>query len=235
MLPLAVAALAVLPPPAADAGGERATVGLIGYLHDLPETLRVRVTIERRADTREFRSLLSLPMVTPGAVRTVDELVKKLKAELPGVTVLQSSVPAPDGGPAMPVVHLVETSLMTRKDYPLTQKVTIKYEGKVHGFMEQLKKTTGGAVGDVIMFPIPVPPDDNTSPVSVDVTDMPVRDVLTRAVDLEGYRPDVYEAITYPDDWRTVPTEVRFTGPKEEPEMRDDGDGPEEAPQDVDG
>ena len=222
MLPLAVAALAVLaPPPAPDAGGGPAAVGLREYLFGLPETLRVRVTVERRANTPEFRSPLSLPKVTQGTVRTVDELVKKLKAELPGVTVLRSSVPGADGGPAMPVVHLVETALTKRQDYPLTKKVTIKYEGEVHGFLEQLTKTTGGSVGPAFMFPVPIPPNDVSSPVSVDVTDMPVRDVLTRAVDLEGYRPDVYEAITYPDDWRTVPTEVRFTGPQEDPEDAD--------------
>jgi hypothetical protein len=230
MLPLVVAALAVLPqPPDAPAGGGPDTDFLVAYLHGLSDTLRVRVTIERRADTREFQSPLSIPHVTPGAVRTVDELVKKLKAELPGVTVLRSSVPGADGGPAMPVVHLVETALTKRADYPLTKKVTVKYEGDVGGLLERLKKTPGGAVGPTVMLPIPSPPVDYSSPVSLDTTDMPVRDVLIRAVDLEGYRPDVYEAITYDDDFRTVPTEVRFTGPKEEPgaEADADSDGPD--------
>ncbi len=235
MLPLAVAALAVLPPPP-DAGGGRATVDYMEYLYDLPETLRVRVTVERRANTRVFRSPLSIPDVTPGAAPTVDALVKKLKAELPGVTVLRSSVPAPGGGPAMPVVHLVETSLTTREDYPLTKKVTIQCKGKVHGFLEQLQKTTGGEVGAATMFSFPAPPVDHSSPVSVDATDMPVRNVLTSAVDLEGYRRIVYEAVTYDDDVRTLPTAVRFTGPKVIPGVRDDADfdGADEDPQDAD-
>ena len=175
------------------------------YLRDVAGGLDCYFTIEQLADTATHTSPLSVAEIVPTEVESIDALVDKLNRDLEGVTATRST-----SNPR--VIHLVENALRQMNEYVMEREVTVDYTGNPHGLMVRLHEQLEGAVGPWTSGPIPAPPLDATTEISVSVEGKTLRDVLTGAVPLKDYSRFMWSAYVLEEDGLPY-TGVNFLGP----------------------
>lgn len=186
---------------------DQTRIGYEYYLGDMGDKLNCYFTIERD-DTDTVESAFDEATVVQEDVDTLDGLVAKLNRELTGITASRDpSIPS--------VIHLVENRLKV-DGYVMERRVSLNYTGTPYGLLVQLRDQFGGigprasGVGFYIQDPL--------TPVTANVQDVTVRQVLTGAVPLPGYNRIVWEASTRIDENNQSFTDVFFWGPIENEE-----------------
>lgn len=187
----AVAAGAEEPPSDKETEG----VPYADYLGYYCKRLGCRATIEQDNSLPDGRgSVFRAADLTTTPVGSVDDLVGKLRKELPGVSVVRS-----DAKP--PVIHLIETTLRDRKDDPLDRKIDVRFKGSLGALVDRLGDAVGGIWrgpnGAGIPFTRFYDPD---TCVEIDVRGRTVRQALCEAVRPLDYHPLLWEASSWRSD-----------------------------------
>jgi hypothetical protein len=143
--------------------------------------------------------------VDEAPLKTVPELIAKLRKTLKGVVVVQDK-----NNPK--IVHLIDNQLLDKPGYPITQKASIIFKGVLADLSAELGKSVQGLGSRTGGFNLDAF-DDHVTEVSVNVKDQPVRQILTEAVPLKNYNRVLWFAETSKKDgqWKT---QVQFAGPK---------------------
>lgn len=164
---------------------------LSNFLLDAGEQFACHFTFENLAETEEFLPALNLAIadIPKQDVRTVDELIEKLRKDLDGVTIERT--------PGYPnVIRIVETQLLKMTGYDIDKKISLTYSGtpmgmlyKIHELVPGIVAKEGGA--------LPLILGDFRTSIQMDVKETSIRFVLTKAVPLTKDRIFLWEATTY--------------------------------------
>ena len=191
-------------------------VALQSYLFDVGDRLDCYFTIEKvllqekevLQPVDAFGPLSNLDIIERKKPENTDELIKMLRSQLKGVTVVRNRE-------QKQVIHLIEERVQKIDNYVMNRKVTLKYKGPIGELKGPLSKLEP-RIGVPIMFPIVaniIFSGDYDTPSEIDVKDCQIRDLLTKAVPIKGYMRIIWEATTEKrdKDWRT---EYMFWGTK---------------------
>lgn len=178
-------------------------ISLARYLNRMGDDLDCYFTIEDRParGTQAFPWIAYLKDFEPDfEVATIDALVAKLDQELDGVQVVRSTkFPS--------VVHLIAEDLLVQ-GYPMVEQVTVQYEGLLRGLPDRLGTVLDGKIGSKDFGTIQEAragmAGDFRTETEIDVENALVRDILTGAVPLEGYKRFLWESGTFITDDSTV-------------------------------
>lgn len=151
-----------------------------------------------------FSPLLVASTKEDVGIDTVHALVKKLQRELPEVHVVQSKeYPR--------IIHLIDASLLADADYSIQKRTSITYSGLPSQFPGAIGKSVTGITSRQ-WFMFPIVNNDWATTVHVRVSQGTVRDLLTQAVPLAGYKHIIWVAETFAKQGKAE-TQVQFYGP----------------------
>ena len=175
------------------------------YLYRTADRLDCYYTIEREADRRRFLSAFFYLHAPTTDAASIDEWVRQLNA-LKGIEAVRDAQ-------RPQVVHLIETSLLEEKSYPLQQRVGGSFSGVLMDLPDALGRLTpgvvslrGGPIGGLGIS------GDYDTKAEIQFEDQTVRRVLTDAVPLEGYFRMLWDAETRRDADGKPATQVKFYG-----------------------
>jgi len=193
--------------------GEPEKVFLEDYLHHVAALMNCYFTVERLQPTKlqeRYSAFDTQADMAPRKFASIDDLVKDLNARLVGITATRCKE-----HPA--VIHLIEDELRKLDNYGLERKVSVRFQGNLHAFTLRLGELFPWLWWKNRIFLRPKPILDTTTEIAVDARDQPVREVLTAAVPLAGYRRIIWAAYTVKRDgnWFSA---IQFNGRKSPPE-----------------
>jgi hypothetical protein len=184
---------------------EDRTDNILFWLERAGDKLGYHFTLEQVAcDYETKQPLYTARLPRAPLPSSGEEMVLTLKEKLPGLAVL----PSPH---QERVIHLVDESLMRRERYPMMQRVTLKYQGRLYGLLERLTEydarfSIGFARTPAETF------NDHSTRTTIDVKEMMIRDVLTAAVPLKQYKRIIWIAREMPDENGDYTMGVQYTG-----------------------
>ncbi|MDB5343363.1 MAG: hypothetical protein JWP89_1740 [Schlesneria sp.] len=113
------------------------------------------------------------------------------------------------------VIHIVEKPPADYQRYPLTERVTVDFEGSAPKLVDSLGsslKSLRLKSGSLIRAGR-IPPHDYGTPVKVEAKNAIARDVLTQAIPTTGYSRLMWTATSYRDDEKKWQTQLHLHGP----------------------
>ncbi len=139
-----------------------------------------------------------------GSTITIHALIKKLQRELPEVHIAQSKEDPR-------IIHLIDASLLADADYSIQKRASITYSGLLYQFPDAIGKSVAGLTSRQWLM-VPVFNFDWATTVHVRASQGTVRELLTQAVPLAGYKHIIWVAETFAKQGKAE-TQVQFYGP----------------------
>jgi len=166
-------------------------VPLEDFLVRCGNKLNCHFTIERMDSTATLQSALEVAGVFSEEVATIDQLILKLQKELDSVVVLRYA-----DRPS--VIRIVESKLFSMKGYPLSQKITIKFSGKIDRMVSEIHKMVDN-VGLITSDGRVLWSNDTVTKVDIAFEDKSILFVLTNSINLTANRRIIWESLTVQD------------------------------------
>jgi hypothetical protein len=176
------------------------------FLWQAGEKLHCYLTVERDRSTAGGESCFDSVQIASAPVDTIDGLIAKLRREIPGAKVFRDEK-------QKQLIRLVETSLLSKKDYPVMKTATLDFTGTSDDMLEALGKVVPG-IGPALGGFNEDAWGATLSKVTVHAKNEQVRDILTDVNSpLDHFHPLLWVATTEKHDGKLV-TGVQFVGPK---------------------
>jgi hypothetical protein len=190
--------------PNNDRAGRRHRPNVDQYLVTVGHRLDCHFTIEDHSGSSTFVTNVDFP---DPAMATIEELTESLSKLFKNVEVVQSRK-----HPG--VIHLIEKPIGKSPDYVLDKKVDLDFSGRVGDRLCMALGKLHPEIGPTQGGLLPGFGTDYVTKVELDVHQMPIRDVLTHGLPLEGYGRILWRATTSKNAGDDAPaTTVRFSGP----------------------
>jgi len=162
-------------------------IGVLPYLVQMGNRLDFYFTLEDRMSTGYPRTY-QVDFIPSGEITSIEELLKQLNHNFEGYKFVKSS--------RFPkVIHMIAKDL-PEADNPLNKLVTVEYQGHLQFMTDQIGKQFQLQIRSPLGGPIGEPAGDVDTIVDIHIKEeMSVRNVLTSAVPLKGYKRIICRSI----------------------------------------
>ena len=182
------------------------------YLRESGNQLNCYFTIEEaKVHAGQIHSSYSQKYIAGTKVRTLNELIEKLKNDLPDTLVVRDS-----SDPK--IIHIISKETKSTPEYPLDHRLTLSYNGDLPGLASAIGRKMNGAVGPRGSFTTVDMEMDYITAVDVNVRDKPIREILSAGIPLAGYSRVLWKACPFDaQEDGSVAMYIQFYGPAPKP------------------